>query len=84
MIIKKNLQEAQFLYNDKESTDLIFALFNKFISTCKSKRVSPVILIIPQLQDLLSTDCNHSTYFKNIKGEMLFVGVADYTVSYYC
>lgn len=77
LIIKKNLQEAQFLYNDKDSTDLIFALFNKFISTCKSKRVSPVILIIPQLQDLLSTDCNHSAYFKNIKLDSKVIDMTD-------
>ncbi len=76
-IVRQNLIDSQKLYLEKKSTDLLLSLINLFETTCKKKKIKPVILVMPQLHDLKSTSMNHSVFFSNLKSDSLVVDMSE-------
>ena len=66
IVMKHNLKNSQKYYNDKYSIQLLSRILELFYNKCHKKKLRPILLVIPQMHDLLSTELNHVAFFKKI------------------
>jgi hypothetical protein len=81
IVMQRNIREAQNLYQDSKSTSLLEALLKRFCSGAESRRQLPIILVVPQLNDLMlakSGMAKHLTYFKSLSRVLPIVDVTNH------
>ena len=64
IVMKHNLKSSQKYYNDKYSIQLLSRILELFYNKCDKKKLRPILLVIPQMHDLLSTELNHIVFLK--------------------
>ena len=66
IVMKHNLIFSQKFYSEKKSIQLLDKIIQLFYTKCKEKKIKPILLIIPQMHDLISTNLNHLNYFNEL------------------
>ena len=76
-IISENIRIAQDLYADKQSTDLMTHLLRRFCQIAEDRGHIPLIVVIPQLGDLLSHSKQRKLYTRYFEERCKEVNLID-------
>lgn len=80
LVMKNNIRDAHQLYHDSKSTGLLRAILLRFKEKARSRGHIPLVLIIPQLMDLMLSKngtVSYHGFFRELAQQMSVIDVTE-------